>query len=315
MIKPTNPTKHSYFEVNKHSEDPLYHVKVTMPMTQRIKNCVKAKLLLIPTGYELISQKFVFVVFKKKEHVAQLSKDNDYPVDKLPWNKEASSQESEGLYLFLHGLGQTPYTWKSYVKTVQKDHPGFHCVAPLIKNRGNCSLSDAADPILELVKDYIEKHPGKPIHIVGTSNGGRIAQYIEARLPEFMPENSSLAVATVAGLHYGTKFVSVANKYHLHHFLFVNKSVKKEFPYASDTAKREYQNWNDSQCKFKEKNIQVKHLFCATINDDLIKSQDSCLPLAENEQTDCCYMIYKGHNHGSIVHAAKEDVFEWLHRT
>lgn len=309
-MKTISPNKSPFFDIAAHPSEPLFAVKVNMSLGRRIQNCLAAKLKILPTFFELTkrSHDFKHQRYNQDTGFLPLNNEGNYSKESFPWNKNEG--DSEGLFLFIHGLKQNPLMWQEYMDEVKASSLSHHCAAPEVIKGGNCSLEEASEPLIEIIKDYIQKHPGKPIHIIGTSNGGRLAQNLESRLPELMEEGTPLAVVSIAGLHYGTQIVT--HRYHIDSFLGISKVLKKEFPWKSSVAQSEMDKWNVAQEAFKSKNIRVRHLFCATLNDELVKSNASSLPRPRDSETECSYMIFDRHSHLSVVKGAREDVLAWL---
>ena len=130
-----------------------------------------------------------------------------YDLSKIQWNSD-----SEGLCLYVHGFRGSSRTWHKYLKYMGKNHPKIDCLAPSVPMTGNCSLEDAADPILAIVEDYLKKHPGRPVRFVGTSNGGRILAYIETELDPERLKNSNLSFVSISGVYSGTKIVNLLKR-------------------------------------------------------------------------------------------------------
>ena len=154
-----------------------------------------------------------------------------YPEDRLAWKTD-----SQGLYLFIHGLRGTPSAWNEYLNKVSQDQPEMDCLAPHVPLGGNCPLEDAAEPLLAVVSNYAQKHPGKPIVLVGTSNGGRIAMYIENNLPVEELKGAKLSLVSIAGVHYGTQLVSRLVWWRLLWVTTLHPKVTEDFHWQSGTS-------------------------------------------------------------------------------
>lgn len=226
-----------------------------------------------------------------------------YPEDQLPWNRP-ESKESEGLYLFIHGLRGAPTAWNSYLKKVNERSPGIHCLAPHVPLGGNCPLEDSAEPLLEIVKDYLKKNPGKPVVLVGTSNGGRIALYIENKLEA---DCLNLSIISLAGVHYGTKQINRLARWKLLWVQRLHREVAKDFHWDSEVARKSLKEWQEKQELWKRQGIAVRHLFCASTEDEQVRPLSCSLPSGPFS-----YKIYTGENHLSIVRAARDDALNWL---
>lgn len=232
-----------------------------------------------------------------------------YPKDSLPWNQ---SGESQGLYLFIHGLKGSPTHWNEYCKEIRQNDPEAHIFVPQVPLEGNCDLETAAKPILDVLEDYLKKFPGKPVALVGTSNGGRIAEYIESRVNPELLGVSHLSVVSLAGVHYGTKLMDQVKKMGLLFLTGVNKKLADEFLYGSGPAKQNLTLWQNRQGIWARQNRAVRHLFCATTEDEQVRGNESSLPY--HNASLCAYKVVHGHSHTSIVDGVRNDVMEWLFR-
>lgn len=235
--------------------------------------------------------------------------DNDtyaYPAESLPWN---SSEESNGLYFFIHGLEGSPADWNAYKDDLLEDSMS-HVFAPEVMKRGNCGLEAAGKPLLEALESYLTKFPGKPVTLIGTSNGGRLAAtYLEANLPPEVLGSSTLTVVSLAGVHYGTKFMDYMMNPHVLP-LVLDKQLLEEFRFGSESARKHLFAWKAKQDVWNAQNKKVHHLFCATTEDAAVRDNSSSLPYHESSSSK--YIVVSGQSHTSIVDALRKDVMQWL---
>lgn len=229
-----------------------------------------------------------------------------YSQENFPWKE---SSQSDGLCVFVSGLFGHPSIWGGYIKELKKKHPQLHIIAPRIPKLGNCSLETAANPLLPLLRDYMEKFPGRPLSLIGTSNGSRIISYVENQLTPEEMNGRQLNVVSLSGLHYGTQIVT-GNKIKL---FFLSKilhpAVLNEFPWKSLTAQTLSYRWAKKQEEWQKRGIDVHHFFCASRNDEAIRPYSSMLPLLSGT---CNYRIVSGENHHSVVSRVKPEVLQWL---
>ncbi|MBA3602762.1 MAG: hypothetical protein H0W50_03800 [Parachlamydiaceae bacterium] len=228
-----------------------------------------------------------------------------YPDADLPWSKD---EESKGLFLCLHGLHGHPSDFQKYATKHRQENQGAHVCVPFIAKSGNCALKISGDPVLELVEKYLEKFPGNPVTIIGTSNGGRIAQYVESRLDHEMV--NQLSVVTLAGLHFGTTFIAFLERLRLLWIPCLDSELTKEFRWNSPMAQAELKLWSDKQKIWDDQDKKVRHLFCATTNDEHVWTNSSSLPYSQHSTHS--YSVYSGQSHSSIVPYALPEVFKWL---
>lgn len=242
------------------------------------------------------------------------TKQHHYPETELPWSP--TDTESAGLFLYDHGLRGSPLDWQQYkeeLTTLTTKFPGSHHITPRIAEAGNCALKIAAEPCLEIVERYRKQFPDSPIFTLGTSNGSRINQYIETHLDPDLPGDWSYTSVSIAGVYYGTELIDIADKTCMLWAANLDQSLAEEFHWGSEVAEAELTAWRDRQIVWQEKNIKVRHLFCASLEDDRVFSISSSLPLPPegiNAQYD--YKIYQGESHISIVPRILDDVVEWL---
>lgn len=229
-----------------------------------------------------------------------------YASEALPWK----NKDSDSLYLFVHGLWGTPSDWASYIDKVEGTKATIF--APNVYEKGNVPLAEAAEPILAAVRDYLKEHPGKPIHIFGTSNGSRIIAYIENHLTHAELGHSPLRVVSIAGVLGGTKIVDRLYKYHLGHVTQLDPRLQKELKWQSAMATTILKEWGEKQKAWRENGQDVRHFFCATFEDELVRPIISSLP--NSEYTVSNHVIFSGQSHTSIIDGACSTIFNWLER-
>ncbi len=149
--------------------------------------------------------------------------------DRVSWK-----QNSRGLILLLHGLHNHPSIWEGYIHALRSKKLQVDICAPAIPKAGDCGLKEAAKSVVEITKNYLQKNPGKPICLLGLSNGARIATYIDVQLRN-TPVN--IFVSTISGAHLRSKSTNFIAKVPLINRLY-SKSIKKELAYKSETSKR-----------------------------------------------------------------------------
>ncbi|MBX9744096.1 MAG: hypothetical protein K2X08_02660, partial [Chlamydiales bacterium] len=97
--------------------------------------------------------------------------------------------DHRGLFVLIHGLRSDPAAWFKQIFLLENYQSELktHIFAPVVHNLGICSLEEAARPILEQLGLYIREYPMHPVCLLGTSNGGRIALWLEQKLREISP--------------------------------------------------------------------------------------------------------------------------------
>jgi len=235
-----------------------------------------------------------------------------YPEEILPWN-HPEARENQGLILFIHGWKGLPHNWHEYLIKIKRDRLGFCCLAPHVISEGNCSLEEAAKPLLAIVKDYAVKNPCKPIVLIGTSNGGRIAMHLESQLAVEDLDGRCFSLVSLAGVHYGTKFVDYLTSCNMVWTSQMDSHILEDFSWQSQMATECLGDWREKQLIWRANGIQASHLFCVTTEDGQVYPLSCSLPRPPLEAIDCCnYRVYHGENHLSIVPAACNDVLHWV---
>ncbi len=209
-------------------------------------------------------------------------------------------RESAGLVVLVHGLRSYPAAWFSQIKLLKR-YPMVDLSVPSVTKKGMCSLEEAAFPILEVLKDYAEKYPGKPIGVLGVSNGSRIATWLEVKMRKEFPK-TPMRISTIAGVHFGSSQMNLLKRLGAVGFLYP-QSLSEELAYGSRKAK---ELLNKVSSALPKKCAPRSYEFFATTEDLLIPDNESSLPvLGKGEKR---YLLH-GHSHDSIVTAvAKKQV-------
>jgi hypothetical protein len=224
-------------------------------------------------------------------------------VEKHEWKIE----NNKGLYVVIHGLNASPKTtaW-NYVSQIKKEHPNTYEIrAPHVHEKGNCSLKDAAKPILKMVNSYIAKNPGKPIHLIGTSNGARIAAFVEVALRK---KNVNIRITAVAGVFFGSKTMEILTKWPLVRAQFHN-SIIQDFKIASKRSKNLIEKMREPVTIGSR-----SYEFYATPNDESMPNRSSSLPREIPGAT--YHPFVSGQSHISIWDSLRpkvlKDSYEWM---
>jgi hypothetical protein len=212
-------------------------------------------------------------------------------------------EENEGLFVVIEGLkGDPAISSLVYKEKIEKAHPGkYEVKVPYIVKQGDCSLKQAAEPILKMVKDYIQKNPGKPVNLIGTSNGGRIIGYVESHLRD---EDVHIRITGIAGVFFGSRRIDALSKLGLASLVF-DEQLIKELQVGSKTAKElilaMQEKVNLGSRSFK---------FYATNGDLQIPNFSSCFPKIEKAE----YELVLGQDHISLNTAICPQVLEEHYR-
>ncbi len=216
---------------------------------------------------------------------------------------EQWQHENTGLFVFITGLNGHP-TWAApYLSSIQAEHPHIEVRIPVIPHGGDCSLEEASGPIVDLVQHYIQANPGKKICLIGISNGGRSAGYVETQLRN---EEAAIRVTGIAGLFFGsTRMNALAETPFAHHLY--SPAIIEEFPYSSPRAKAliegMQQPFNSERC----------YEFYAAANDGFIPNFGSCLPRLNHGER---HTLITRHGHmsiaGAICELELERAYQWM---
>lgn len=177
-------------------------------------------------------------------------------------------KENDGLVVFLTGLQGHPSWAASYVENIAKDRPQLEVRIPWIPHSGDCTLEEAATSVIDMVRDYIKQNPGKPITLIGTSNGGRIAGKVETALRS---ENVAIRIGSIAGVFFGSERVSFLKKICLG--WIYSEAIMKELAVGSPVAEDLIQKMRRPIYRGER-----DYTFYATANDFNIPNTSSCFP-------------------------------------
>ncbi len=211
---------------------------------------------------------------------------------KIEWKSD-----SQGLVVLLHGLRNAPAAWYAQLR-ILKQHERIDVFAPTVPKRGMCSLEEAASPILPTLLDYVGKNPGKPLCILGVSNGSRIAAWLEIQL-RGCASQTPVRVSTIAGVHLGSRRMNLLEKLGLAKWFYPDV-LREELKYGSAKAREllgRLASPLPAGCAARD------YEFFASTDDLSVPDLDSSLPtLNKGERS---YIVH-GHSHDSIVTAVAE---------
>lgn len=213
------------------------------------------------------------------------------PAPVSPPENNAKNPDNEGLVVIIHGLNGSPGLLATfYAEPLEKKAPGkFEIWVPRVFKKGNCSLEEAAEPILQEIRRYIQTNPEKPIQITGHSNGARIAAYLETRLRD---ENVAIRITSIAGPIFGSDVISLASTTKIGS-LFFKKITLKELSTGSSVAKNLISSMKTPVTKGSR-----EFMFYGAYNDMAIPNIDSCFPKIDKNET--CQIVF-GCAHTEIV--------------
>jgi hypothetical protein len=220
---------------------------------------------------------------------------NIFSSEDYHWKKN-----SEGLYLFVHGLQSHPHVWHDYIDQLKEKNPNVDIKAPYVTKRGNCSLEEATEPLKKMVLDYIEKHPGKPICFIGTSNGGRIIAFLSTFLRGY---KTAIKVCSIAGVFLGTSVIKTIKKWGISRLLRLTNVILEELDEGSDVSAK---LMSKMQASLKTGNIRSFDFFAAH-KDRKVSNPLSSLPIIKKGEE---HFLVVGTGHSSIVPIVKDFVLQ-----
>lgn len=229
----------------------------------------------------------------------------NHPIKKIHW-----SRKSESLFVLVHGLRSHPSVWESHISQL-KTYPNIDVFAPFVPLQGNCSLEEAATPILPNIIDYAKAHPGNPICLLGVSNGSRIVTWLETELREKAP-TTPVKVSTIAGVHFGSSVITLLEQFGVGKFLF-HPAILKELAYGSQKARELISR---VQKPLPPEVAGREYEFYATTEDLHVPNLDSSLPTLNRGEH---HHLINGFGHNSIVAEIAipqiDDCLEWISKT
>lgn len=212
------------------------------------------------------------------------------------WNKE-----SEGLYVFVHGLQGYPSIWNRHREQLENEQ-NRDVFVPYVPLSGNGDLEEVASPILEVIKTYIAEHPLKPICLIGHSNGGRICTWLETELRSIAP-SVPVRVSTVAAVHFGSSKMNILK--HCHDKMGVrfglNSSVITDLSLGSEKAREILQKVSLPL----EPGVVRSFQFYGSTEDAFVPELRSSIPFFEDpslfKNHDVTHHVIHGYSHSGMV--------------
>jgi hypothetical protein len=307
---PLSVTSSSFlYSLEEGDEHPLVTVKDHRSPLQRTRALLRACLRQTIDLFALARHYAHFFAERRHLFITPERTESGWRYDemRLPWT---DTTESDGLYLFIHGLRGHPLNWGGYLRELQEKSPRAHFFVPHIIERGNCPLEWAAEPLLHAVRHYLRKFPKKPVTLIGASNGGRILSYLECHLNVEEMRERRLSSVSIAGVHYGTLMIDWLDTWHLLPLALLHRRLIDELRWENPYAKELLERWSRKQAEWNRHGIDVHHLFCATLEDEKVISRSSSLPILPDGN--CHYQIYSGENHQTLLSAAQKEILHWL---
>lgn len=205
-------------------------------------------------------------LFKDDDNIIYPNENNQYPIP--IWKSN-----SDGLYVVLHGLfGSPKFKGKKFTEEINKHENNYDILLPYIIATGNKSLEVVSEPIYQVVKNYIELNPTKPIHIIGSSNGCRIAAWIEVKLRKL---NVDIKLTCVVGAFNGSEHI---NMFPMLFEMILDETIMTELSTNSDVNLELLKAMNSPI----EYGMRYYDFYC-TLNDWYIPNIDDCYPTMDEQ--------------------------------
>ena len=234
--------------------------------------------------------------------------------DKIEWNKS-----NDGLIVVIHGLLGTPktlgYDIAKKILSCKNNYNydyNYEILLPIIPFKGNCSLESAAKPLYNIILDYIQSNPSKPVHLISCSNGCRIASWIECELRNI---DVHIKLTCIAGAFDGSNIV---DKFNIPLSLILTNDILTDLSTGSETNNKLIERIN-SELKFGSRFYE----FYGTANDWYIPNFNGCFPLIKQKNLNNNFkVIYHdlkyGYDHVSLGWYLSDEIvknsIDWINK-
>ncbi|OGN62920.1 MAG: hypothetical protein A3E26_01945 [Chlamydiae bacterium RIFCSPHIGHO2_12_FULL_49_32] len=211
------------------------------------------------------------------------------------------------LIVCMHGLNNNPVQFKKIFDEMQKrDLSETNVYIPYILQKGNAKLDDMVRPIFAEIVKWAQNQDKKELVLVGISNGGRIAQAIEAELikSDQMTNLSQLRVVSIVGACRGSILVDLLHRLHLSWLL--SRNIAEEM--STDSSRNKQLDQDFATGSSKSVNLKCTYTRIASPHDWQVPNYNSTL--IETPKHPALYAIVPGHGHNSIVNAVAKAVVE-----
>lgn len=200
-------------------------------------------------------------------------------------SSDASGAPGKCLVVLLHGIYGHVFTMHRLFTDIRK--LGINVCAPRMASC-NLSAEACADIILPIITRYVNSHDNASVILVGLSNGGRVACFVEHAMRQACPRTPVLLMS-VAGAVTGTVVIDDNIGACL-----IDRSVRQQLGYRS----RESLDLIERLREPLPRGVVRHHIFYATCQDQLVRPIESALPdIRQNEQ----HFLLDGCGHLSIM--------------
>lgn len=125
---------------------------------------------------------------------------------------EMDAPNASALIVFAHGLQSNPKQFTWHVDALREAVPGAALWIPKLPKLGDAPLDELVETIYVPTRRWMLANPGKPIVLIGTSNGGRIMLEVSTQLSAAPPAApNSILLVSIAGAIGGSKLLALGN--------------------------------------------------------------------------------------------------------
>lgn len=248
------------------------------------------------------------LLFMIKKIICILKKANTEVEHLTRANREFSKDK---LIICLHGLNSAPFRLKPVIDQLQQRPQADQAdiFVPYVLEKGNATLDRLADQIEPVIRAWASAHPGGELVLIGTSNGSRIAQAVDARLKHGDLSLRQITSISISGACRGSKTANLAKKVSkcLPKSLLASPVIKEEMPVGSprnQQLKREWEETVKHPCA-----IPRKYTFIAASGDWTVPNHSSTL-MKVPRRIPATYGFAYGHSHSSAVAASAQLISE-----
>lgn len=238
--------------------------------------------------------------------IPRLITNYDLIIDPLKYDKQIYkwNNNTKGLYVIVHGLLGTPnLSSLSIAKYLDSHYKNkYDIIVPIVPHKGNCTLENASANILNMILDFIDKNPTKPIHLIGSSNGGRIVSYLEVKLRLLRPI-TKIRITGVGGVYHGSNSMC-----YLKATGFAECIFHKDIIDCLTTSSEKSRLLIDSMQM--QETVKRTYEFYATANDWYIPNFDSCYPIISGIGDVKYHQPLTGIDHVLLGHYLAENIIE-----
>ncbi len=198
----------------------------------------------------------------------------------------------KGLIVFLHALDHPTGMWKEYIEYMNS-YNEYDIWVPVVKSHGNTDIYSALNGLVGPLKSYLTRWPSRPVVLIGSSNGARLALSLEVFFRDFP---NKMLIVSISGLFQGT------NRLWLR-WMFTNSQFYKEYQYQSSDC---LQLLSKAREPLRRPELR-QHIFYGSGKDVAVVPLNSSYPVLGLRE-EFLYLPEEGHV--SVVNIIKLEVLE-----